>query len=220
MTESNQLKISLRKELQKRRNLISSEQQEKTSKLICKQLHHLPLFRRAQNVALYWPFRGEVDVTDLVNDPSKTWYLPLVSDALRPWEKQRLIFQPKIAEDPGITNRYGIKEPTPDKKLEFDAQMLDIVLLPLLGFDRQGNRLGMGKGYYDRTFASGWRRPKLIGLAHGDQECEALIQEEWDVALDLIITENGWIDCKGENPGLSTHFYQPIFINQRLDQVR
>ncbi|MFT7688260.1 MAG: 5-formyltetrahydrofolate cyclo-ligase [Candidatus Azotimanducaceae bacterium] len=202
MIDARQSKITLRKKLQDHRSLISQEQQNHTSKLICQQLYQLPSFRRAQNVALYWPFRGEVDVTNLFNDPEKTWYLPIISDSLRPWESMRLIFQPKIADDPGITNQYGIHEPTPDKKLEFNPYMLDIVLLPLLGFDQKGRRLGMGKGYYDRTFKAGWRRPKLIGLAHGVQECENLIQDDWDVDLDLIVTEKEWIDCKKGNSGL------------------
>lgn len=215
MTDASQIKNALRKTLRLRRKLISLDQQEETSKRIIQQLYQFSFFKKAQHVALYWPFQGEVDVTNLIGDlseethnktakktPKKRWYLPLVSDAHRPWERQRLIFQPKIAGDPGIVNQYGIEEPTPDKKQEFNPYMLDIVLMPLLGFDRKGNRLGMGKGYYDRTFGRAWRKPKLIGLAHADQECEGLIQEDWDVSLDLIVTENEWIDCAEKKSSL------------------
>ncbi|MFT5211185.1 MAG: 5-formyltetrahydrofolate cyclo-ligase [Flavobacterium sp.] len=204
MTDASQTKKALRKAMRLRRKLIPHDQQKETSRRIIQQLYQFPFFKKAQHVALYWPFQGEVDVTNLVADlsdkgPNKTdkkiWYLPLVSDAHRPWERQRLIFQPKIVGDPGIVNQYGIEEPTPSKNREFNPQMLDIVLMPLLGFDRKGNRLGMGKGYYDRTFGRAWRRPKLIGLAHADQECEGLIQEDWDVSLDLIVTENESINC-------------------------
>ena len=65
--------------------------------------------------------------------------------------------------------------------------------MPLVGFDKTGNRLGMGKGYYDRTFAENspfFRRPRLIGLAHSIQEA-TLIPNLWDVPLDAVFTEKG-----------------------------
>ncbi len=70
---------------------------------------------------------------------------------------------------------------------------LDIILLPLVGFDRYGNRLGMGGGFYDRTLARlnhcDMKRPLLIGLAHHCQEVEQLQTQSWDIPLDIIATD-------------------------------
>jgi 5-formyltetrahydrofolate cyclo-ligase len=76
---------------------------------------------------------------------------------------------------------------------------LDVVVLPLVGFDRRGNRLGMGAGYYDRALrrrldtTRHWRRPRLVGVAFACQELPAIPVSPWDVPLDLIVTEHGVI---------------------------
>tara|TARA_B110000908_G_scaffold113635_1_gene133335 strand:+ start:1081 stop:1407 length:327 start_codon:yes stop_codon:yes gene_type:complete len=90
-------------------------------------------------------------------------------------------------------NRLGILEPRNNGR-QLIAQQFDAVLVPLLGFDRQGHRLGMGGGFYDRAFAfkhqGGYRkRPLLIGIAHHFQEAESLTTQSWDVPLDAIITD-------------------------------
>jgi 5-formyltetrahydrofolate cyclo-ligase len=77
------------------------------------------------------------------------------------------------------------------------SRVLDVILMPLVAFDGQGNRLGMGAGYYDRTLAflrhrRHWRKPRIIGLAYEFQRMPALPAEPWDVPLDGIITEAGF----------------------------
>jgi len=195
-----QTRSSVRKELRQIRRSLSEEQQAQTSKNIISQLYRLPLFQKAQHIASYQSFDGEVDISSLIEDESKTWFMPITSDACRSWERKRLIFQAEVKDAPFLINRYGIKEPLPNPKQELKPSMLDIVLLPLVGFDRLGNRLGMGKGYYDRTFGGNnclWRRPLLIGLAHGEQECKSLVSQSWDIPLDMIVTGNETIDCRG-----------------------
>ena len=92
-------------------------------------------------------------------------------------------------------NRYGIPEPAhPNKARNFPLRSLDLVLMPLVGFDTQGNRLGMGGGYYDRSFAflhrhSHWRKPHLMGTAYEFQRLSKLDAQPWDVPLDAIVTE-------------------------------
>src|SRR5687767_13746260 len=94
-------------------------------------------------------------------------------------------------------NRFGIPEPTGRRCA---PQQLDLVLLPLVAFDRRGARLGMGGGFYDRTFAflrvAGRRKPRLVGLAHHFQEVAQLPREPWDVPLAAIVTERGWVSVK------------------------
>jgi 5-formyltetrahydrofolate cyclo-ligase len=83
----------------------------------------------------------------------------------------------------------------PEPRFDFHqcirASLLNLVLLPLVGFDRNRNRVGRGKGYYDKTFSAAinsFHRPKLVGLAHSIQET-SVQPKPWDVQLDAIFTE-------------------------------
>jgi 5-formyltetrahydrofolate cyclo-ligase len=97
-----------------------------------------------------------------------------------------------------INNQFGIPEPQAPFDKHLTGQQMDIVLMPLVGFDLQGNRMGMGGGYYDRSFAfkrlpkDSENPPFLIGWAHSCQQTSQLPNEPWDVPLDGIITEQGF----------------------------
>ena len=97
-----------------------------------------------------------------------------------------------------INNQFGIPEPQAPLDKHLTGQQMDIVLMPLVGFDLQGNRMGMGGGYYDRSFAFkllsqySENSPLLIGWAHSCQQVSQLPNEPWDVPLDGIITEQGF----------------------------
>lgn len=98
-------------------------------------------------------------------------------------------------------NRFGIPEPL-GKAVA--PQRLDAVCVPLVGFDGRGRRLGMGGGFYDRTFAVNARKkrgnargPRLIGLAHACQQVGRLPHEDWDVRLTGVVTERKWIRARG-----------------------
>jgi 5-formyltetrahydrofolate cyclo-ligase len=96
-------------------------------------------------------------------------------------------------------NRLGILEPASARPLS--ARWLDVVFVPLVGFDPSGMRLGMGAGYYDRAFAhrrvrTTWCKPRLIGLAYALQRVASLTPAEHDVRLDAIITEQEVLRCR------------------------
>ena len=102
---------------------------------------------------------------------------------------------------PLLPNRYGIMEPAPGARHVLTLS-LGAVLVPLVAFDGEGNRLGMGGGFYDRHFAAApdGLRPLLIGVAHETQRAQSLPVETWDVPLDAVLTDAGW-QTFGKRPG-------------------
>jgi 5-formyltetrahydrofolate cyclo-ligase len=105
-------------------------------------------------------------------------------------------------------NAYGIAEPVASATVRISPRDLDAVLMPVVGFDRHGNRLGMGAGYYDRALrhlrdgSRRWRRPRLVGLAFACQEVERIVPSTWDIPLDVVVTERGVIvpDPRRQHP--------------------
>lgn len=148
-------------------------------------------FRRSQRIAFYQAVRGEIDPFELMQQAwrkHKTCYLPVCD----PLKQQKLLFSPYFPGDKLHPNRYGILEPCIKKHPLCKPFALDLVFLPLVAFDKYGNRLGSGKGYYDRTFAYLRRfshplKPMLVGLAYGFQEVEQITAQPWDIPLDKII---------------------------------
>jgi 5-formyltetrahydrofolate cyclo-ligase len=95
-------------------------------------------------------------------------------------------------ETPMTRNRFGIAEPLDARPLR--ARQLDLLLMPLVGFDHRGFRLGMGGGFYDATLAfmrhrRNWRKPRLVGIAYECQRVESLPHDPWDMPLDAVLTE-------------------------------
>jgi 5-formyltetrahydrofolate cyclo-ligase len=162
------------------------------------------LFRSARHIACYLPSDAELDPTAVM---TKAWamgkivYLPVLSIH----HHNHLHFLPYAPGDELLPNRFGIPEPVSRGRGMVKLSHLDLVLTPLVGFDRQGNRLGMGGGFYDRSFAflrrrQSWRKPRLLGLAFDLQEVNSqmadqagggLARQAWDVPLDGVVTESG-----------------------------
>ncbi|MFO7593704.1 MAG: 5-formyltetrahydrofolate cyclo-ligase [Pseudomonadota bacterium] len=161
-------------------------------------LEHLlgthPLFLRSRHIAFYLPNDGEIDITPLLERAramGKQCYLPILS----PLYHNRLWFAPYTRSTTLVANRFGIPEPQSLWRDTRHVWALDLVLTPLVAFDADGNRLGMGGGYYDRTLAylarrRHWRKPRLIGTAYSFQQLESLPHQRWDVPLDGIATES------------------------------
>jgi len=97
-------------------------------------------------------------------------------------------------------NRYGILEPQETELLPVSS--FDMLLMPLVGYDRSGNRLGMGAGYYDRCLVSIRDRetPLRVGVAYSLQETEPVEVQAWDVPLHGVVNENGWFAFEGRQP--------------------
>lgn len=180
---------SLRRELRARRRAMPAVRRTLANRAIVRHLRNLPAFRRARRVALYLPADGEVDLRSLEEHArarGKLLYLPVVGQegamSFAPWPRGGMLRR----------NRYGIPEPRGARRRSLPARRMDLVIMPLVGFDALGNRLGMGGGYYDRALA-GRPRPVLVGAAFGCQRVAELPAQPWDVPLDLIVTERGWL---------------------------
>ncbi len=194
----------LRQQLRKRRRALTPAQQHQAARSLCKQLKRQPLFTRSQHIALYLPNDGEIDPTPIIHSIwhlGKHCYLPV----LKPGRDKRLWFVPYTSTTPLRPNRFGIPEPIADYRKSRAPNTLDLVLMPLVGFDENGGRMGMGGGFYDRTFAfkqtSSSKRPYLLGLAHECQRVEQLELARWDIPLDAIATDTRVIPSHPQKAG-------------------
>lgn len=191
---------ALRLELRARRCALNPTQQAQASAWVLRHLTKLPQFMRAQHVALYMANDGELDpqvIAAQLWKMGKHCYLPV----LRP-DKERTLWFVEIQPDtPLKPNRFGIPEPDHRHNHKLPAQLLDVVLMPLVGFDRTGARLGMGGGFYDTTFAFKQQKPKgrpyLLGLAHACQEIDSLATATWDIPLFAVVTDKEVIKTEG-----------------------
>ena len=186
----NSTRAPLRAELRARRAALRPGERLAAADAVARHLGERPELREPGYVGGYWAVNGELPLhaVQLRLAPGQVWCLPVVA------ADGGLRFAPWRAGDPLQPNRYGIPEPVAETTLA-PAEM-GLVLLPLLGFGRDGTRLGMGGGYYDRAFA--FRRdqagpPHLIGVGYACQEVQGLVAEAWDVPLDAIATEAGFL---------------------------
>lgn len=180
-------KQSLRRILQEKRRLLSPSLQKSYSEQICHRLLTQPFFEQAQHLALYLGFAGEVCTLPILEKAlamGKSCYLPLLAG-----EHLRFV---KTNQHSCLTkNKFGILEPHWDPRDAIQPQALDLVLLPLVAFDKTCHRLGMGGGYYDKTFSFKKTSvpPPLVGLAYDFQCVEHVPHSDLDILLEAIITE-------------------------------
>ena len=186
----------LRRMLRKARRALTPCQQRQAARGLYKQLAQQPLFRRARHISLYLPTDGEIDPRLLLRAAQrrgKATYLPVLSA----WPRTKMVFQRIRPGEKLKPNRFRILEPRHNLARQRKVWALDLVLLPLVGFDDVGGRLGMGGGFYDRSLAylarrNDWRKPTLLGLAHECQKVERLAQASWDVPLQGTVTDKAW----------------------------
>lgn len=176
-----------------RRELTSAQQQQAAESTYLKLSQH-PKIINAKHIALFLSIDGELDTTPLINglwQQGKTVYLPVI----HPFCPGHLLFICYQPDSILISTPLGIQQPKLDVNRVLPLAQLDIMLVPLVAFDAQGNRLGMGGGYYDRTLQN-WKQYHFwpIGLAHDCQQVKQLPNRSWDVPLPEIITPSKtWI---------------------------
>ena len=196
MTVADDPRRILRAELRARRDRLGAAERIAAAQGVVAQLERIPEFLTDRDVAGYWAVAGELPLIGLMpglRARGQRYLLPIVGDA------RMLAF---AAWTPGSairTNRFGIPEPVVAPAARIAPADVDLVLVPLLGFDRRGNRLGFGGGYYDTTFAFLRARevpgkPILVGVGYALQEIDAIEPMPWDVPLDYVATERELID--------------------------
>lgn len=180
----------IRAQLRQYRRDLSASAQTNAALDIARQLSQIEALKHRQRIASYLANDGEIDLSQFHQErwqAGQHIYLPV----LHPFAKQHLVMLHYHANTAMTENHFGIKEPKLDVCAVCPLANLDVILLPLVGFDSKGNRLGMGGGFYDRSlapFRNQQTRPLLIGVAHDCQQVDSLPIESWDIPLDGIVT--------------------------------
>lgn len=197
------IRRALRSSLRAARNNLTPTEQHTAAKQLLQVAE--PLLFNSQIIAAYLPNDGEISPLRLIEAAwaqNKTVTLPV----LHPFNAGTLLFVNYPPDSPMTTNRFGIPEPVLTVENIIPVHMIDTFFVPLVGFDTQGNRMGMGGGFYDRTLESlvkyqrvGYTSekittlPKLVGLAHSVQQLDMLPVAHWDIPMSHIITEQNYI---------------------------
>jgi 5-formyltetrahydrofolate cyclo-ligase len=181
---------SLRRSAVKARRALTDEERGIASAAICERIIHSHEFMSCNTLACYLPCNDEVDPLAVIN---------------RAWRAKKRIFAPvthqrgkmffrQITPDTDLArNRFGLWEPVSGPAIA--PRSLDVVITPLVAFDAERHRIGMGGGYFDRCFQflrsrKSWLQPKLIGLAFECQKVEKIVPNPWDIRLYRIVTES------------------------------
>lgn len=183
-------RASLRRELRARRRAIPPAARIAAAEALAERILALPFLPAVGDLAGYWAMDGEIalHVLQLRLPQALRYCLPVLSG------DGRLRFAPWSPGAPLVANRHGIPEPDVDESALIEPEAMSLVVVPLVGFDARGRRLGMGGGWYDRSFAfrnatGATPPPWLVGAGFKAQQVDALAAAEWDVPLDAVCTE-------------------------------
>jgi 5-formyltetrahydrofolate cyclo-ligase len=187
-------KINLRKILNEKRRAIDVQQQQQAALAAAEIFSHSDLFEKVNHIACYCAYSNEFDTMPLIKiiwQALKHCYLPVMVE-----DKQNVLAFVEYQAGDALEvnhNKSKILEPIPNSHNQFPIQDLDLVFVPLLGFDLNGNRLGSGGGYYDKAFQflaeKNQQKPLLIGLAYQQQQVEIIPRDGWDLHLNGVLTE-------------------------------
>jgi len=173
---------------------LNKDQLERAAADVCERICALTEYQKAHHIAAYFAVNGEISLAPLIDralSQGKKIYLPNL-------EQKKLRFSPYDHAQKMRINRFKLPEPDVADEEMLNPGNLDLVLAPLVVFDADRNRIGMGGGFYDRSFAfrkdPDNKTPLLIGVAHELQKVDRLNPEDWDVRLDMIVTDQATYD--------------------------
>ncbi|MEC7118372.1 MAG: 5-formyltetrahydrofolate cyclo-ligase [Pseudomonadota bacterium] len=180
--------LTLRRQLRRQRRQLSIQQRQQTGISIARQLQRLSIFRQAQRIGVYLDDFGEVPtraVIELCFRQGKTVYLPRICTLTQQLRFVH-IHHSQWRQRRWVRHRLGMFEPRHQRGVA--VGQLQLLCMPLVAFDVNGARLGMGGGYYDRTLAhTRTKRPTRIGLAYDFQQVAPLVTQPWDQHLDYCL---------------------------------
>ena len=180
---------ALRQRKRKQRAELNGQQQQQAADALFNRITVLAEYLRADHIAAYFAVNGEISLNPVIDHAlalGKKIYLPNL-------DQKSLRFSPYFHQQKMRVNKFRLPEPDVGDDEMLAPRDLDLVLAPLVVFDSSRNRIGMGGGFYDRSFAFRKdpenKKPVLLGIAHDLQREEQLAPEEWDVQLDMIVTD-------------------------------
>lgn len=191
------IKSDIRNQIRKKRNAVTPSQNLILGAELNQQLIKHKLLEPHQHITCFLSFDGEVSTEQVIQyilDSNKNCYLPKLQLKTESTPNRLQFLRYKLSSKMA-KNHYGIPEVDSDDSIEIEK--LDLVLFPLVAFDLNGNRLGMGGGFYDATFTTVKNlknRPRFIGLAHDFQQVHTVPREKWDLPLDGICTPSRFIE--------------------------
>ena len=180
---------SVRQYLINKRKALAPETITTLSHRICKNLSRQDVYRHAKHIALYHPSNGEVSLDGIWRAApmhGRYCYFPVCVG-------EHLCFTPATPATPFVKNKYGIPEPDVPFEDAIEPEELDLILMPLVAFDPFGVRIGMGKGFYDKTLSNisqQKHKPTVLGVAYQFQMQPYLSKQPWDVLLHGTVTES------------------------------
>ncbi|MCC5912370.1 MAG: 5-formyltetrahydrofolate cyclo-ligase [Clostridiaceae bacterium] len=192
------MKKSLRKELlQKRSELCEAEIFQKSTSIF-DTLKNTDIYKNAHNIMLYLAFRNEVCTDDIIKDllsSGKRIFIPLTV----PKTKELIISELLDPEKDLEVGHFGVLEPIKEAVRPVNPEILDLVVVPGVGFDRTGYRVGYGGGYYDRFLPKLSSSTPTMALAFEVQMIDEAPTDEYDFPVQYIVTEKEFINCKNES---------------------
>jgi 5-formyltetrahydrofolate cyclo-ligase len=186
------LKASLRKQLRGARRALSKAAHRRHSDRAARAVASLPAFRAGKRIAVYLPFDRETDTASLIIAARRRGlriYVPVIVDK----RHSKIRFYPLGTRTRAGT--FGISVPH-RRGIAVPARWLNLIVVPLVGIDNNGRRLGMGGGFYDRALQFRrlrqiWPGPHLVGFSFDCQRTDASFADHWDVRLNSLATESG-----------------------------
>lgn len=181
-------KNDLRKEMLEKRKLLKNEEVDISSDKIIDTLLKIPAVKLAKNIMLYLSFKNEVNtfkLIDILNNEQKNVIVPYCVE-----DEKNII--PSILSNLNhdlVENNFGLLEPKKDKIKEIPIEEIDIIIVPGVVFDKKGNRIGFGAGYYDRFLKNKKNKTVTIGLCYDFQILDLIPTDEYDIPLEYIVTE-------------------------------
>ncbi|MGO9134888.1 MAG: 5-formyltetrahydrofolate cyclo-ligase [Methylovirgula sp.] len=185
-------KAALRKEALARRELITRIEYRAFAERLARIGAGIVAEKRASVASVFWSIGTEPSIFALIENLARQGVataLPVMQGRGEP-----LLFRLWKKGEPLNEVKWGIKEPLP----EAEEVLPDLLFVPLAAYDRSGNRLGYGAGFYDRTLAKlrATKKVTAVGVAYDIQEMQAIPTDAYDEKLDYVLTDHEWIICK------------------------